>query len=470
MSPVQAFENQPNVLVILCDDLGIGDVQCFNPEGKIKTPRMNLLASQGMSFTDAHSGSSVCTPTRYGLLTGRYSWRTKFQHGVVQGFEACLIAPDRTTLPGFLKSQGYHTGLIGKWHLNMKFTDPDDSSVELAGKPFKFTPPVGATSPDGPIHRGFDYFYGTHHARSMKAIIEQDKVTKHDDVINFLPSLEKKSIAYIQERAKSKQPFFLFLALGSPHTPIVPTEQWQGKSGLGEYADFVMQTDDVIGNVLDSLDANQLTDNTLVILSSDNGCSRAAKIGQLAKKGHHVSAQFRGSKADIWEGGHRVPFVVRWPGVVKPNSKSEQLIGLNDLFATIAESIDQPVPDNTCEDSVSFFPALKGEKGRPRESIIHHSISGHFAYRTTDWKLILAKASGGWSAPKEKNAPADWPEAQLYYMQDDSEEKQNVYLSQPETASELLNRLTADVVSGRSTPGPTSQNDIDDIRLWKSKK
>ena len=464
-------DQQPNIVLILCDDLGIGDVQSYNPQlGKIKTPHIDALAAEGMSFVDAHSGSSVCTPTRYGLLTGRYSWRTSLQKGVVAGFQPCLIAEDRPTIGSFLQSQGYHTAIVGKWHLNMRFMDPQDESIELAGGPLKFTPPVGATSPDGPVHRGFDYFYGIHHARSMKAIIQQNVVTKHDDEINFLPSLQQKSVAYIEERASDQQPFMLYLPLGSPHTPILPTAEWQGKSGLGAYADFVMQTDHVIGEVLQALQDNGLSENTLVILSSDNGCSRAAKIGELMKQGHHVSAGFRGSKADIWEGGHRIPLIVRWPGHVEPDSKSDQLVGLTDMFATIADCLQVAVPENSCEDSVSFLPALQGKPvTAARHGIIHHSINGHFAYRTKDWKLVLAKASGGWSAPKESDAPQDWPTAQLYSMTNDAAEQKNLYLVQSEVAAELLQHLEHDVKNGRTTPGPPSANDIDNINLWKSR-
>jgi arylsulfatase A-like enzyme len=464
-------ESKPNFVIILCDDLGIGDVQCFNPEaGKIRTPNIDRLASEGRSFTDAHSASSVCTPTRYGLLTGRYSWRTKLQRGVGQGFEPCLIAKDRPTIGSFLQQQGYHTGIVGKWHLGMRFMSPQDPSKELKGKPFKFTAPVGATSPDGPIHRGFDYFFGIHHARSMKAIIENDKVIEHDDVINFLPRCKRKAIAYIKERAKKKdQPFFLYLPLGSPHTPIVPTKKWQGKSGLGDYADFVMQTDDAVGKVIQCLDDNHLSDNTLVVFASDNGCSRAAKIGKLKEKGHLVSARFRGSKADIWEGGHRIPFIAKWPGVIDADSHSNQLICLNDLFATFADCLSASAPSSSCEDSVSFKSALLGQPmDSVRKGIVNHSVSGHFAFRTKEWKLILAKASGGWSSPNEKKAPADWPKAQLYDMTVDSSEQSNLYLTKPNVASELLDLLENAVSRGRTTPGPKSSNDIDRIKLWKS--
>ena len=468
--PLRIEDKQhPNVVLILCDDLGIGDVQCFNPDsGKIKTPFIDQLAKEGMSFTDAHSGSSVCTPTRYGLLTGRYAWRTKLQKGVVSGFESCLIAPDRPTLGNFFKDNGYRTALLGKWHLNMKFMDPNDPGTELDGKKFKYTPPVNSTSPDGPLARGFDEFFGIHHARSMKAIIEQDTVVRHEKVINFLPSLETKAVEFIDRQAKSEQPFFLFLPLGSPHTPIVPTEEWQGASGLGAYADFVMQTDHVIGSVLKQLDDRGLRENTLVIFSSDNGCSRQAKIGQLAKKGHAVSAGFRGSKADIWDGGHRVPLVIRWPGVVEADSKSDQLIGLTDIYATIADCLGVKPPAKSCEDSVSFLAAMKGESFEsPREGIIHHSISGHFAYRTRNWKLVLARGSGGWSGPNE-NKSKDQPEAQLYDMRSTPDESRNVYQSQPDVAARLLGLLERDVASGRTTPGADSSNDIDEIILWKS--
>ena len=466
-----AADQKPNILIILCDDLGVGDVHCYNAEhGKIKTPHIDQLASQGMLFTDAHSGSSVCTPTRYGLLTGRYSWRTKLQKGVVSGFQPCLISAKRPTIASFLKDEGYHTGIVGKWHLNMRFMSPDDTDIELKGKPRKWIAPVGATSPDGPIHRGFDFFFGIHHARSMKALIEQDTIVAHKDPISFLPACGDRAVQFIKQQAKEKKPFFLYLPLGSPHTPILPTKQWQGKSGLGPYADFVMQTDSVVGQVLKSLDENHLSQNTIVVFSSDNGCSKAAGITELAEKGHQVSAGYRGSKSDIWDGGHRVPFIVRWPGTVAAGSRSDQLIGLHDLFATLGDCIGKPVPANSCEDSVGFLSALKGEASETqRQSIIHHSISGHFAYRTKKWKLLLARASGGWSSPNEKNAPAAWPEAQLYDMSKDSAEQDNLFSSVPEVADELLQSLKQDVLRGRTTPGLESRNDIDKIKLWKSK-
>jgi hypothetical protein len=233
---------KPNIVYIICDDLGYGDVQCLAPEtSKIPTPNADRLASEGMIFTDAHSGSSVCSPTRYGIMTGRYSWRTWLQKGVVTGFEPSLIAADRPTVASFLKSQGYATAAIGKWHLNFEYLNPETGKSYTQKE--HDTPPVGAKIPDGPINRGFDYYHGFHHARNMEAVIENDRVVEHDDVINMLPRLTKKSVAYIESRAGKDQPFFLYLPLGSPHTPIVPSPEWKGKSGLGSYGDFVMQTD-----------------------------------------------------------------------------------------------------------------------------------------------------------------------------------------------------------------------------------
>ena len=463
-----AKQLRPNIVLIMCDDLGYGDVQCLNPKnGKIKTPHIDRLASQGMTFTDAHSGSSVCTPTRYGLLTGRYSWRTRLQSGVVQGFAPCLIAPDRLTVAGLLKKQGYATGIIGKWHLDFKYQDAKTGKI----LPRMKRAPIGSTIPDGPVHRGFDYFHGIHHAGHMDTIIENNKVVEQLDEIHNLPRLTEKSVAYIEGRAKYQaQPFFLYVPLGSPHTPIVPTAEWQGKSGLGPYGDFVMQTDATVGAIMNALDKNGFAKNTLVVFTSDNGCSKAANISRLRKQGHHVSAQYRGSKADIWEGGHRVPFLVRWPGMVEAASQSDQIITLVDFFATISDITGEKAP-GMAEDSVSFLPALSGQAiVSSRKGIIHHSISGHFAYRQGKWKLLLAKGSGGWSSPKESEVGAKTASAQLYNMEKDPSEQNNLYLSRPDVAERLLADLTLDVQRGRSTDGPEAKNDVLNIKLWKSQR
>jgi len=462
------WAEKPNIVYIICDDLGYGDIQCLNPKkGKILTPHVDKLAAEGMIFTDAHSGSSVCTPTRYGVLTGRYSWRTSLQSGVVQGFAPCLIVKDRPTVASFLKKNGYHTAIIGKWHLNFKYLDPK-STKEYSRTEFK-SPPVGAKIPDGPIHRGFDYFHGFHHARNMEAVIENDEVIAHDPVINMLPRLTRKSVEYIESRKASKKPFFLYVPLGSPHTPIVPTPEWEGKSGLGMYGDFVMQTENVVGEIQSALKRINAGENTIIIFTSDNGCSKAAGIKELAKKGHIVSANLRGSKADLWDGGHRVPFIVKWPGKVKAGTESNQLICLTDLFATVSNLLGEKIPQNSGEDSVSFLPALYGKKiVSTRKGVIHHSISGHFAYRQGPWKLLLAKASGGWTSPNERQAPASSAPGQLYNMSTDLGEKKNLYKEKPEMVASLLALLEKDIKRGRSTKGPKSKNDLNDIKIWKS--
>ncbi|WP_208021535.1 sulfatase family protein [Flavicella sediminum] len=466
----QKKSEQPNIVFIICDDLGYGDVQSLAPEtSKIKTPHIDRLTREGMVFTDAHSGSSVCTPTRYGIMTGRYSWRTKLQSGVVQGFAPNLVAEDRPTIGNFLKSQGYHTAIIGKWHLNFQYLDAvSKEPISKIGK--KQLPPVGAIIPDGPIHRGFDYYHGFHHARDMKAVIENDKVILYDDEINMLPRLTSKSVNYIHQQAKNKdgKPFFLYVPLGSPHTPILPSKEWQGKSGMGAYADFVMQTDATVGSITKALDESGLSKNTLLIFTSDNGTSKAADIPNLEKYGHIVSAGYRGSKSDLWDGGHRVPFIVKWPNKVKAHSTNSSLICLTDVLATFSEITHVAVPSKSGEDSVSFLAALKGEKIKStRAGVIHHSISGHFAYRLGKWKLLLAKGSGGWSSPRE-NESSKMPIAQLYDIEKDPAETQNLYETRPEIAKKLLKQLELDIKTGRSTKGEFSKNDVDKIILWKS--
>ena len=459
---------RPNIIYIMCDDLGYGDIRCLAPKtSKIPTPHVDRLASEGMTFTDAHSGSSVCTPTRYGLLTGRYSWRTRLQKGVVTGFAPCLIDENRMTVAGFLKQHGYHTAIVGKWHLDFQYLDPKTGEAYSAKK--HKTPPVGAKIPDGPIHRGFDYFHGFHHARNMEAVIEDDRVIAHDPVVNMLPRLTEKSVEYIESRKGKKQPFFLYIPLGSPHTPIVPSPEWEGKSGLGKYGDFVMQTGNVVGEVTKALANIGATKNTLIVFTSDNGCSKAAGIPELEKQGHHVSAHLRGSKADIWDGGHRVPFIVKWPGKVEPGSTSKQLICHVDLFATVAELIGKKTSTKAAEDSVSFLPALSGKPiTSSRNGVIHHSISGHFAYRQGPWKLCLAKASGGWTSPKENQAGKDSPRGQLFNMNNDVGEQHNLYSSEPAIVDKLLKLLEEDINRGRSTKGPKAKNDVGNIILWKS--
>jgi arylsulfatase A-like enzyme len=470
---------RPNIVYILCDDLGFGDVHCLNPQGKIATPNIDRLGAAGMRFTDAHSSSAVCTPTRYGILTGRYNWRSRMKNGVLNGFSPRLIEPDRLTVAAFLKQQGYVTAAIGKWHLGMNWPQSDGGTPGAADNPKKidYTQPIAG----GPNALGFDYYYGISASLDMApfTFIENDRVTAVPTVektwvrkgpaapdfeaIDVLPVLTEKAVAYITrlaEAANHGQPFFLYLPLASPHTPILPTKAWQGKSGLSSYADFVMQTDATVGAVLDALDRQGLTDNTLVVFTSDNGCSPAAGFPELLAKGHNPSAQFRGTKADIFDGGHRIPFLVRWPGQVKPGSTSDQVICLTDLFATCAAILDQKLPDTAAEDSVSILPALTGAAKEPlREAVVHHSINGSFAIRQGQWKLELCADSGGWSDPKPGTpAAGKLPPVQLYDLAADIGETRNVQAEHPEIVARLTGLLEKYVAEGRSTPGQPQAN------------
>jgi arylsulfatase A-like enzyme len=367
-----------------------------------------------------------------------------------------------------LKRNGYHTAIIGKWHLGFTI----EGAGKKGGSKGKLEgAPIGAITTDGPVSRGFDEFFGFHHARMMKSVFEKDRVTQIIEPVDVLPALVKRSANYITERSKSGQPFFLYLPLNSPHTPIVPSKEWQGKSGLGDYGDFVMQTDWAMGEVLASLDKAGVTANTLVIVTSDNGCSRAAKIHALEKQGHFPSANLRGSKADIWEGGHRVPFCVRWPGKVKPGSQSSLLICLTDLMATCADILGAQLPDNAGEDSVSILPALLGTDKAPlHETVVHHSINGSFAIRQGNWKLALCADSGGWTSPKPGSKEAKkLPVTQLYDLSTDQAESKNRQATHPEVVARLTKLLEQLIANGRSTPGVTQANDAE-IQIRKTAK
>ena len=448
----------PSIVYILADDLGYGDVHALNPErGKIATPHLDRLASQGMTFTDAHSGSSVCTPTRYGVLTGRYAWRTRLQSSVLGNYAEPLIAADRLTVPGLLKQHGYHTACIGKWHLGYTIEGGQQAAKKKKGS--GEGAPLGAITRDGPVTRGFDHFFGFHHARMMKSVFEEDRVTQIVEPVDMLPLLAAKAAEHIRERAKTDQPFFLYLPLNSPHTPIVPSKDWQGKSGLGDYADFVMETDWAVGEVLAALDAVGIAENTLVIFTSDNGCSPAAGTPQLEKQGHYASGPHRGYKADIWDGGHRVPFFVRWPAKVKAGSTSTQPVCHVDLMATCAELLGVKLAANAGEDSVSLLPALSGATDTTR-AIVHHSINGRFAIREGRWKLCLCPGSGGWGKPGDADAAkAGLPDTQLYDLSTDLGETKNLSAEHPEVVARLTQQLQALIAAGRSTPGEKQTND-----------
>lgn len=460
---VSRADERPNIVVMLADDMGFGELQCLNPtHGKIKTPQLDAIAHGGMIFTDAHGGSSVCTPTRYGLMTGRYAWRTRLQSGVLTGGKS-LIAKDRLTIAKMLHDQGYHTAIIGKWHLGMLF-----DGQHVAGDVN-----IGSRVTHGPLDRGgFDEFHGFHHARQIKLWIDGDQVTQALKPTEMLPKLTQAAVNYIHDRKEKTEPFFLYVPWSSPHSPVVPTQAWQGKSGLNAHADFVMQTDDSFGQVVQALRDTGKLDNTLLICSSDNGTSApTSKLADLQKLGHFPSGELRGSKADIWDGGHRVPFIASWPGVVQAGSRCNSLVCLTDIIRTVADIVNVQLPPNAAEDSHSFLPALQADEsqrgldGTTRHDVVHHSVSGYFAIRQGPWKLALCPGSGGWTG--KRPTVASWQQAerdglpliQLYDMTQDLGEQHNLATAKPDKVAELQQLLETQITNGRSTPGPRQHND-----------
>jgi len=457
----------PNIVYILADDLGYGDLSCANRDSKIATPNIDRLASQGMLFRDAHSGSAVCTPTRYGILTGRYAWRTRLQQGVLEGFSPHLIDPRRPTVASLLRSRGYHSACIGKWHLGF----------EWAGKPDQvdYTQPIR----NGPLAAGFDAFYGISASLDMppylwiendrsvgvptttKTWIRKGPAHKDFEAVDVLPTITKKAVEYLDQRAREDRPFFLYFPLNAPHTPILPSPEFQGKSGLGAYGDFVLQVDATVGEILKTLDRNGQAGRTLVVFTSDNGCSPSAHLPALLRQGHNPNYSFRGAKADIFEGGHHIPFIARWPGKIRAGATCDDPICLTDLIATCAEILGIPLPDEAGEDSVSLLPDfLETARGPIREATVHHSVNGSFAIRQGKWKLELCPDSGGWSDPRPGKADASkLPAVQLYDLSEDLGERRNRQAEHPDVVDRLTQLLKGYVEKGRSTPGRPQPND-----------
>jgi arylsulfatase A-like enzyme len=498
LAPLTAAEpaSRPNIVVILADDLGTGDVKCLNPEGKIATPHLDALAAEGCHFTDAHSPSAVCSPTRYGLITGRYAWRSQLQNGVLGGLSPRLIEPDRLTIAQFLKDQGYHTACIGKWHLGMDWHLKPGKKVNPLGiesRDLVFNVDYDQPIKNGPNAVGFDEYFGISASLDMVpyTFIKNDRVvvspTEDRDLIMFsgkagrtrkgpaapgfeaegvLPELTRQAVQYIRSRANQTKPFFLYVPLTTPHTPVAPSRAWAGKSQLTPYADFVMETDATVGAILDALKKQGFTDNTLVIFTSDNGCSPQADFPALLKLGHNPNFQYRGHKADVYEGGHRVPFLVRWPGKVKPKSSSKALVCLTDIFATVAEILNVPLPATAAEDSVSFLSSLGLSKQPARSHLVVHSINGSFGVREGKWKLCLSRGSGGWSAPRPGKDDAGLPENQLFDLDSDLAETTNLHEKHPDQVQKMTRLLEEWVKAGRSTPGPEQKNTVP-VRIRK---
>ena len=457
-----ARPERPNVLLILADDLGWGDPGVYNRESKIPTPAMDAFAAEGMRFTDVHTPSSVCTPTRYALLTGRYAWRGKLKKGVLQGYSPYLFEEGRPTIASVLKQRGYRTAAIGKWHLGLGTAAKADYAKPLD---------------PGPLTAGFDEFSGIPASLDMEPYVwvkdraVEAQPTDHVEAgkhqreggggfwragpiapgfkhVEVLPRIEREAVAYLDRQGKDRSaPFFLYLALTGPHTPWLPIGEHGGKSKAGAYGDFVVQVDVLVGRVLAALEKAGLAKETLVVLTSDNGSHWP--VSDIEKWGHRSNGPWRGQKADIHEGGHRVPFVVRWPGRVAPGTTCDATACLADLFATCAAAAGAAMPAGSGEDSFDLAPLLKGEKGFARPYTIHHSSAGMFAIREGPWKLVEGQGSGGFT--NVKVAPGD-PAGQLYNLTDDPGETKNLHAEKADVVQRLAALLAKCREGGRSRP------------------
>ena len=490
LSIASAADKHPNIVIIYADDLGYGDVSCYNPQrGKIPTPHIDRLASQGMRFTDAHSSSGVCSPSRYTLLTGRYHWRTRLQRGIVGLWGKPLIARDRLTIAGMLRQQGYQTACVGKWHLGWDWPiqPAERASFQRFAKNAKttakhrsawrqvFSQPIGG----GPVNRGFDTYFGTdvpnwppfcfiENDRTAgipseflpETLLRKNQASLQGPALKgwtlepILPALADRAATYITRAAQQDRPYFLYMPLTSPHTPLSVNEAFKGKSGLGLYADFVIETDAMVGQVLKAIDQSGEADRTLVIFTSDNGCAPYIGTAALEKQGHYPSGPLRGYKSDVWEGGHREPFVVRWPGVVKPGSVNHQLVHQADLMRSCATIVGFSLPGSAGEDSFNLLPLLQGSDQPVRQTAVNQSIRGLLSLRKGPWKLIFGKGSGGWTGGGKEQP------GQLYNLAEDLGETKNLYQDNPKIVAELIQLMQQQVRNGRCTPGPKQANDV----------
>lgn len=481
-----AAKVKPNIIVILADDMGVDSIAALNDKLGIKTPYLDKLTKQGISFSDAHSGSAVCTPTRYGLLTGRYSWRSRLKKGIVAQWERPLIEEGRLTLPSMLKAEGYHTACIGKWHLGWNWPKKGGGYTTKLNE-IDFSKKIEG----GPTAKGFDYYFGDDVPNWQPFVWIENGMTQGipDTQVEFaknyhsgkgigmkgwsleavLPEITKRSVDYIDQQAKTDKPFFLFFPMTSPHTPISPSEQFKGKSGISDYADFMMQTDWCVGQLMNAVERNGIANNTLIIFTTDNGTSPKADFEKLRKAGVEMQNHWRGNKADAFEGGHRVPFIATWPGVIKPGSTSDQTISLVDIMATCAEVVGVKFPENAAEDSVSLLAVMKDSSiTKPlHEAVICHSASGLFAIRCGDWKILYCAGSGGWSDPTKPIAKKlKLPKWQLYNLKTDPKETHNLINKHEDKVKELTAILRRYIENGRSIPGSKKQPDHDGKIWW----
>jgi arylsulfatase A len=498
---VGAPPSKPNIIVILADDLGYGDVSCYNPQSKVPTPHIDRLAREGMRFTDAHSPSTVCTPTGYSLITGQMAFRVPRGGLVFTGVGGpSLIAPERLTLPAMLRANGYTTACVGKWHVGLTFFDKNGQPIRSNGVAAVQRVDFSRRIEGGPLDHGFDRFFGTACCPTtdwLYAFIEGDRIpvppagkidkkplSKHpyandcrDGVIAPNFPMEEIDLVFLKEsrdfleshvRSASDKPFFLYHAAQSVHLPSFPADQFKGKTKAGPHGDFIHELDCVVGELLVMLDKLGVADNTLVIFTSDNGPETTSVVHMRADYGHDGARPWRGMKRDQWEGGHRVPFLVRWPGKVKPGTTSAQLTSLTDVMATVAAIIGAELPNDAAEDSFNMLPALLGKDGGPiRPYLLQQAFGGSrtLSIRRGNWKYLDHTGSGGNRYDNDPGLksfilPDTAPNApgQLYNLEADPGETRNFYFDQPQIVKELKTLLEQSKESGRSRPERPSSN------------
>lgn len=480
---VSYAQQNPNIVFILADDLGYGDISAFNADSKIQTPNIDNLAQCGVTFTDAHASSALSTPSRYGIMTGRYAWRTAYKDGVLDGYSAPMIDEGRSTIANMLSNRGYNTACIGKWHLGWDWTllpDATDKKDVDFSKPFK----------NGPMDRGFDYHFGIPASLDIApyVYVENNRVTAVPDhviapdkglnlmhggvagadfePVECLDKITEHCVEYINSQKDSGKPFFVYMPLTAPHTPVLPTEQFHGKTSIGAYGDFVVMIDDVVRRVVDALRENGQLENTIVIFTSDNGCAPYVDVKGLEKKGHFPSYVYRGYKSDIYEGGHRIPLIVSWAGHLKKRENSS-LVSLTDFYATFAEMTGAKLASNEAEDSFSLWPILTGRKNSVRKDMIYQSGKGFLSYRTNEYKLVFHGGSGGWGYPSSKKDLEGKPSMQIFNLDADVAEKKNMIndADYEKLIKKFTKEIKKDVENGRSTPGKKVKNDTENC--WK---
>ena len=488
-APFWQNSDQPNIIVIYTDDQGFGDTSYLNTDAKFKTPNMDRLAREGISFTNGHSGDAVCSPSRYALLTGRYCWRTRLKQNVLKAETKCLITDDRVTLASFLRDNGYDTAMVGKWHLGMDFPGKNAKTRD-------WTKPVL----DMPLDKGFDYFFGIpaslnfgvlawfegRHAAVPPTVFTAKKPNKRHNDYRIKPPYQDtpeetrellnrgaievapdfidnqcltrftdKAIDWMQAKTnqpENSKPFFLYLPLTSPHYPVCPLPEFWGQGQCGGYGEFMLETDYHVGRILEFLKTSGLDESTMIVFSSDNGPETSWKK-RIKEFQHHSSGIYRGGKRDIYEGGHRVPMFVRWPaGIKNPGRDWNKPVGQIDLLATVAELIKKPLPEGAAEDSHSFAQVLTNPNfDYDRLPLINHSIGGRFSVTEGDWKLIFPEIVEGKVNKK----------VELYDLGSDPAESKNLAAEHPHRVDALTKQATDIVINGRTTAGPVQKNDTD---------